>query len=114
MTSTPHPATREYRRQVIRISDLVVTESVIQDVRFDNCQIVGPAVIASVDRVVMNSCHFDADFDSMFWVVPDWRTSIVGAIGLIRVEFYACRFREIGVTVSESDLEGTKRAFGLL
>lgn len=40
----PHPGTREYRNQLVRIAELTVLEDVIQDVRFENCVIVGPSV----------------------------------------------------------------------
>lgn len=90
-----------------------MTESTIQDVRFENCTLIGPAVLAGLQDVVMSGCVFEAPFDVLFWIVPDSRTAVAGAVGLVRVEFYSCRFQDIGLTVSESNLAGTRREFGL-
>ncbi|WP_375430490.1 hypothetical protein [uncultured Friedmanniella sp.] len=111
--TTPHPGTREYRNQTVRITDLAVVEDLIVDVRFENCEIIGPAVLALLDGLVMNSCVFDSDGpEQLFWVVPDERPSVIGAIGLQRTEFYSCRFRKIGLAVPASRLEEIRSGFG--
>lgn len=113
VTTTPHPGTREYRRQLVRIADLAVTDDVIQDVRFENCQIVGPAVLAPLEDTTINGCSFDSQGPlELFWLIPPTRESVIGAIGLVRVEFFACRFQRIGLAVPEAHAEQFLRGFG--
>jgi hypothetical protein len=93
----PHPGTNEYRNQTIRIVDLVVIDDVIQGQRFENCTIVGPAVLALMGRVTLTHCFFDAPTaDALFWPVPPERGQVLGAIGVRDTEFYSCRFQRIG------------------
>jgi hypothetical protein len=114
VTQTPHPGTREYRHQLVRISDLVVTEDLITDVRFENCQIIGPAVLVLLENTVVNRCQFDTEgADQLFWIVPSTRPSVIGAIGLKGVEFYACRFQRIGIAVPEGREDAFRKGFGL-
>jgi hypothetical protein len=114
VTSTPHPGTREYRRDTVRITDLVVTDDFIEDVRFENCQIIGPAVLAPLQGCTFYACEFDSQGpDELFWIIPPERSSFIGAIGLLRVEFYACRFQRIGLAVPKIMVEEFRSGFGL-
>lgn len=111
--TTPHPGTREYRNTMIRITDLVVVEDVLRDVTFMNCEVVGPAVLAPLDGTTISGCSFDTEGESqLFWLVPSTRRSVIGAIGLLRVGFYSCRFRRIGLAVPEDRLADFRRGFG--
>ena len=105
MSSQPHPGTREYRNQTVRITDLAVTADLLEDLRFENSIIIGPAILGLVEAVSLVNCGFDAPgFDAMFWPVPQSRGAVMGVIGLKRVEFYSCRFQRIGFAVPEDDM----------
>jgi|SRR5215211_2462745 len=112
--TTPHPGTREYVRQIVRLADLTVMEDIITDVRFEQCEIVGPAVVAPLEGVTMRNSRFDApDSDALFWIVPSSREVVIGAIGLVRVEFFSCKFSRVGLAIPEHKLEEYKQGFGL-
>lgn len=111
---TPHPGTREYRNQMVRIAELTVLEDVIHEVRFENCEIVGPAVLGLVHNVNVIGCAFDAPGpDALFWPIPEARGAVMGAVGLVNVEFSSCRFRRIGIAVPEAQLPEMTQGFGL-
>lgn len=96
--SEPRPYDTPYRSQVVRITDLAVTADLVEGVKFENCQIVGPAVLALLDGVVVQGCSFDGTLDGILWeVAPE--TLVHGAIGLKNVEFYGCSFSRIGFAV---------------
>lgn len=110
--SSPHPGTREYRNQTVRITDLTVTDDLLADLRFENCTIIGPAVLALIDDVVLSNCGFDAPgADAVFWPVAPNRQIVIGAIGLVRVEFYSCRFMRIGIAAIEDTLPELLKGF---
>jgi hypothetical protein len=111
--ATPHPATREYRNELVRIAELTVLEDVIHDVRFVNCEIVGPAVLGLIDNVTISGCGFDAPgSDALFWPLPASRGAVMGAVGLANVEILSCRFRRIGLAIPEERLPEMIEAFG--
>lgn len=99
MSSRLTPPGRRYSNQTIRISDLAVTDSVLRDLSFDNCHIMGPAVLALIDSVTLDSPAFDGTLEGILWEIPEDKT-VFGAIGLERCEFYACRFTAIGLAVT--------------
>lgn len=112
---TPHLGTREYRNQLVRIAELTLLEDVIQDARFENCVIVGPAVLGLINNVTMSGCRFDAPGpDALLWPVPESRGAVMGAVGLMNVEIQSCQLQRIGIAVPEAQLEQFRREFGSL
>lgn len=87
----------DYESQTVRITDLAVIEDKIEGKVFSNCQIVGPAILAPMNST-LSGCVFDVvnnDPESVLIIVPDrW---LVGAIAIVRCEFYGCRFSRIGL-----------------
>jgi hypothetical protein len=93
------PFDSPYRNQLVRIADHTVVADLIEDLRFENCEIVGPAVLAVLDGNTFNGCGFEGDADAVIWEVePDRR--VIGAVGLRRVEFYGCSFKRIGLAMT--------------
>ncbi len=96
------PIRPDYESQTIRITDLAVTDDLIQGKIFSNCMLVGPAMLAPLDRVTLAGCSFDVandDPESILIVVPNrW---LVGVIGLKHCSFFGCRFTRIGFVVDE-------------
>lgn len=96
--STPHTGDRQFRDDVVRIAALTVNTSVIEDLEFSNCRIIGPAVLALLDGVSLIGCRWDApDLEAIFWEVPPSRPRVVGAVGVQRCVFSNCSFAEIGL-----------------
>lgn len=66
----------EYRNQVERLSDLTMTTNTVERVTFDNCQIVGPAVVF-MDGCTLTGSSVQGTFDEVIWEIADERQSIV-------------------------------------
>lgn len=98
----------------IRIHELLEGESVVIENReFEDCEIVGPALIFPMG-CTFDSCGFAGDVDAILWEVPLRKvTEIrsdgteasfyegpvkVGAIAVRNCKFLRCRFRGIGIT----------------
>lgn len=106
------PADRTYRNMVLRITDLAVNEDVLADLTFENCNIVGPAVLAPLDGTVISNTTWDApDLDAVLWVIPSERLNILGAIGLLRCTLVGCRFQRIGIAIPEAQLDDVREGF---
>lgn len=82
--------------EVIRLIDRVSVRSLIENEDFENALIVGPAVIAPLERVTIADCSFDGDPTSLFIEVPENRF-VLGVIGLRNVTFRKCEFRNVGI-----------------
>lgn len=107
--SAPHPGTREYRNQVVRLADLTVNTDLLEDLRFENCTIIGPAVIAVLEENTLAHNSFSAPgLNELFWLVPPDRPSVVGAIGVRRTEFYSCNFQRVGLAGPPELLEALR------
>lgn len=82
--------------EIVRLVDRVGVNSIIEGQEFHDALIVGPAVIALLDRVTMINCGFDGDEDSLFIeVAPD--RGVLGVVGIVNTRFERCRFQNIGI-----------------
>jgi hypothetical protein len=85
------------RNQTVRIADFAVTEDVVTNHRFENCVIIGPAVVAPLESTSFVNSGFEAPPDAILWELPPGRTLVIGAIGLVNCEFDRCKFTRIGL-----------------
>lgn len=91
-----HPGDRHYRNQVVRLPDLTVTNDLIEGVTFENCTLVGPAVIVLLGKCTLQGSRFDGEREAVLWPLGD-RELVVGAIGLGNCTLVACRLQRIGL-----------------
>jgi hypothetical protein len=106
-----HPGDRTYRNQTIRLTDLTVVNDVIEGMTFENCNIIGPAVIAFLPPGELRNSGFDGDEEGLLWDVGE-RQHIIGAIGLSGCTIVGCRFQRIGIVVRAADREFIRRGLG--
>jgi hypothetical protein len=112
MSGPPLVGDRSFRNQVLRISDLVVHNSMLQGYDFTHCRIIGPAVLAPLNDVSIVHCTWDAPgFDAIFWEVPPERGPVVGAVGVVDCTFSNCRFELIGIAGSPEFRTQLERGF---
>jgi hypothetical protein len=98
MARPPLRADNRFRDEVVRISELTVNSSLLEDLEFSNCRIIGPAVLLLLGDVTIAHCGWDAPgIDAIFWEVPRTRDFVVGAVGVARCTFSNCRFEQIGI-----------------
>jgi hypothetical protein len=87
-----------YEKASLRIATLpdLATSDILEGFEFIECEILGPAVLAFIDRVTLTYSSFDGDFNAMLWEIPMSRLRVIGAIGLSNCTFTRCTFRRIG------------------
>jgi len=105
-----HPSDRHYRDQLIRLTDLAVTDDVIENVTFENCEIVGPAVIILLGGEI-SGCSFEGDYDAFAWRLDEDRERVIGAIGLVDCHLFGCKITRIGIGVPASQYEAMRAGF---
>lgn len=109
-----HAADRTYRNTTLRLTDLAVVTDTIADATFENCVLVGPAVILLLGDTTFGNNVFDTpSLDAVFWDVPAERQSIIGAVALVNCTVVGCRLQRIGMAVPANNREQIYRSFGL-
>jgi hypothetical protein len=105
---------REFRRTVqgetVRITDLLDDSvgDVVEDILFQGCEIVGPAVVVPI-ATEFDDCTWGTvgtDSDALFWELREGRQALDGAIGLRRCRFERCNFTRVGVAGTAAYLSG--------
>ncbi|MEX0836014.1 MAG: hypothetical protein WD010_07980 [Nitriliruptor sp.] len=102
---------REFRNELVRLADLTVNDDVIQGRTFENCQIIGPAVMAPLGSTSITYCTWDGtSFEAFAWPVAPER-HLIGAIGALECTFFKCRFVRVGLVVPEDKLDEVRAGF---
>lgn len=110
MTTSNDDPRRVTRSEVIRLADLATVSDIVEDRRFEDCMLVGPAVLVLLDSVDLISCGFEGSAEAMLWELPADRTQVQGAIGLRRCSFIGCRFQRVGFAGTPEVMEMFRRS----
>ena len=95
----------EIANATIRLSDLALRSTVIDDLHATDVTFIGPSIIAFVDSYRIEDCSVSSrDFDALIWEIDTHRAAVTGAVGLRRAQLVRCRFVEIGFAMRGPDL----------
>ncbi len=98
MTSAPLRGDRSFRDDIVRIAELTVNTSMLENYEFSNCRIIGPAVLVLLGNVHLLHCGWDAPgLEAVFWEIAPTREYVVGAVGVANCTFSNCRFEQVGI-----------------
>jgi hypothetical protein len=89
-------APTRHEDELVRTTELATVNDVLTDHEFVNCEIVGPAILVPLAGVEFIDSVFEGDPEAMLWEIPEYRTRVIGGIGLQRCRFRGCRFSRIG------------------
>jgi hypothetical protein len=96
--SMSEQATKVYRDMPVRIADLAPADDVLSRVTFENCEIIGPAVLMPRNSE-FRGCEFDGP--RILWTIEPGRYYI-GAVAIDECLFDRCRFRRVGLAGIEA------------
>ena len=112
MASPPLRGDRSFRDDIVRIAELTVNTSMLENYEFSNCRIIGPAVLVLLGNVQLLHCGWDAPgLEAVFWEIPATREYVVGAVGVANCTFSNCRFEQVGVAGPSELREQMEQAF---
>lgn len=106
MPKPPPTGTREFRDDIVRLASLTVNTNVLNGLTFQNCQIIGPAVLIPLGQTQILHCTWDAPLvEAVFWEIPPERSVVVGAIAAADCTFSSCLFIQVGLAGPRELLE---------
>lgn len=98
------------RRQVVLVAELVGRTKAgpdkLEGYIFNDCEIIGPAVLLTVKDTHFNDCSFEAP--EVFMTVEDGR-SYFGVVSLYNCTFENCRFERIGILAPPDFVEQARK-----
>lgn len=112
MSPPLRPSGDHYRSTTLRITELTVTSDLLEGLTFENCQIIGPAVLALLDGNQIVNCGFEGTLEGIIWEVPESREQVYGAIGVRNCLFSGCQFTRIGLAAPPAVADQVRRALG--
>jgi hypothetical protein len=100
MQMPPPTGDKHFRNETLAISSLTVNTAVLEGLTFQNCRLVGPAILIPLGATSFLHCNLGADIDAIFWEIPPGRDHVVGAVGVLNCTFSACTLAGIGLAGS--------------
>ena len=85
-----------YHDKAVRLCELTVNRTLLENITFKNCHILGPAVIARLDDNVFDKTVFEGEPDALLWEVQPNRKKVIGAIGMRNCRLISCRTTNVG------------------
>jgi hypothetical protein len=98
-----------YRNRTLRVVDVVTVPgtTIVEGVRFENCRLIGPAVVYLMESVLDGAAfHVDKHNETIIWDVKP-NTDKVGLIAMVNCVFVDCVFAQLGFAMTPPQ----KRAF---
>lgn len=94
----PDPKRRYFHRETVRLADLLPVSGppVIEGRTFEDCTIVGPAVVAPMGIATLQGVTFDGHPSALFIEVPMDRV-LIGVIALVDCTFRGGKFQSVGI-----------------
>ncbi|WP_134774386.1 hypothetical protein [Ornithinimicrobium flavum] len=101
----------EYHRDLIRLADLTLHTDVLENYRFVDCTLVGPAVVVPLNGTEILHCRWDGDLGAVLWAIDVERPAVIGAIGLSNCQLIGCTLQRVGLAVPASQVDEISRGF---
>jgi hypothetical protein len=96
---------RTVRGETLYLAQVAIPKDYIHDYQFEDCNLLGPAIIALMGEVAFISTSFEGpSLEAMAWEVPE-NTVRIGAIAVSRCRFLRCRITGVGIAGTAETLE---------
>lgn len=107
-----HDDDKTYRGAVVRLTELVDEDGILERFAFVRCTLKGPAVLVPLGHTAFMGNRF-GDPEALLWEIPEDRERVSGAIAAIDCTFEECEFTNVGLAGPPDFVQAMKRDFGL-
>ena len=105
------PIGKHLQGETVRLHDLVGEKApIIREKTFEDCDLLGPAMIWVSGTGAFISCGFDGDPDSLFVEIPEQRP-LMSVIQMHDCVFRTCRFNRVGIIGLPEDIANWRKGF---
>lgn len=101
-----------FRNKKILICELARDELQIRNKRFEDCELVGPAIILIMGSTLLANSHFEGSFEDTVIIIQEERR-LVGVVGFEDCVFERCKFLKVGIIITPSLEEKFRKGFGV-
>jgi hypothetical protein len=95
---------------IVSLCEEANERSMIEHRVFNKALVLGPAIIAPLERVTLTNSSFAGSPEALFIEVAEDRP-IIGAIGLRDVTFSECRFENVGIMGTRESIAQFREGF---
>jgi hypothetical protein len=88
---------KTYEDRVIKLTDLVGDDGILEGFAFLGCQIKGPAVLVSQDSTMVDCSFGTPNVEAILWEVPLSRPVVLGVVAAVNCTFERCTFLNVGL-----------------
>lgn len=97
------------RGEDIYLADIARERGILDGLRFEDCHIMGPAVIVVQGEFDLVNNTIEADPDAFLWELPEGRDRVTGAILVKDTVFEGCTFTNVGLAGYRHLIEQVRR-----
>lgn len=109
------PATRGpgsyLRNEKILICELASDKPVVKDKTFEDCELIGPAMIFLTGSTFMVNSSFEGSFEKTVLILREKRW-LMGVVAFEDCIFKRCKFLKVGIIASPGQEEKYRKGFG--
>lgn len=87
---------KKFQSEVVRLADLAIVDTMLDGYEFNDCLLMGPAVVILTGEIEMDGINIGGDVQSVFWLIEPGRSLIVGGIAFTNSKFIDVRFQGVG------------------
>ena len=95
----------EYVGETIRLAEMAGDDGVVENSRFKDCYVKGPAVLLVEGEFNLVDNEFEGDPEAFLWEIPPSRERVIGAISIKDTSFEGCKFANVGLAGYPESIE---------
>jgi hypothetical protein len=97
------------RGEDVYLADLARENGILDGFRFEECHVMGPAVIVVQGEFDLVNNKIEGDPDAFLWELPEERDRVTGAILVKDTTFEGCTFTNVGLAGYRDLIEQVRR-----
>lgn len=93
------------------LADLATEEGILEGFQFENCHVMGPAVLVVQGDFDLVNNTIEGNPDAFLWEIPESRRHVTGAVLVKDTTFEGCTFTNVGLAGYHDFIEQVRQGF---